>query len=118
MATHLVKRVNYLVLLTWSFLYTRAALGEAEVVDIAIGDRKDFDDITFIDQIQKLGIGFLVYVLGPLAGSYTIYEGIKAFKGTARGSEERNQAMVLLAVGAALFALGPIISQIIKYLKG
>ncbi|NQY01181.1 MAG: hypothetical protein HRT70_08675 [Flavobacteriaceae bacterium] len=113
---NLLKKIDHWLMVLSAFMYTKTIFG-ADPVEIKIGEATDLEDITFIDKIQTLGIGVLIYALGPIAGSYTIYEGIKAFKGTSRGSEERNQAMVMVAVGAALFALGPIISQIVTYLK-
>jgi hypothetical protein len=87
-----------------------------EVTDLVIGDRSTVDDLELPKRVQELAIGFLTYVIAPVAGFFTAFKGWQMIGNAERGA--KGPGVLTFLCGIGMFALPVIITQVLNAIRG
>jgi hypothetical protein len=100
-----MRRVIFLLFLVPSKLFAQT--------DFLIGRGEDkSSELKFLNNIIQTAQSTLAYAVGPLFGSWMVLKGFKMVGAAERG--EKGPGVTMIIAGVCCFAIGPIVSQVLK----
>lgn len=108
-----INTFAFLAISLW--LVTQTGLAQ-EVTDLVIGDQSTVDDLELPKRVQEIAIGFLTYVIAPVAGFFTSFKGWQMIGNAERGA--KGPGVLTFLCGIGMFALPVLITQILNAIRG
>lgn len=105
-----------LILLILVLLYVGHAYGQdnVQMIDLVQGDAEVGDKLKTVALGRDLALGILTYLVGPILGLASCYQGWKMM-GSADNPRDKKSGALVFASGIGFFALGKIVQETIKY---
>lgn len=83
--------------------------------DFLIGRGEDkSNELKFLNNLLNTAQSSILYAFGPAIGTWMVIKGIKMVGAAERG--EKGPGVTMIVCGVCCFAVGPIVSQILKVL--
>ena len=106
-------------IITFSILLALGVSGVAygqdvEVINVIQGDADVSDKLKTIALGRDMALGVLTYLVGPLLGLASCYQGWKMM-GSADNQRDKKSGALVFASGIGFFALGKIVQETIGY---
>lgn len=101
-----------LLIAAWS-----AFAQDTQMIEVIQGDAEVTDKLKTIALGRDLALGVLTYLIGPLLGLASCYQGWKMM-GSADNPREKKSGALVFASGIGFFALGKIIQETLGYFGG